>query len=135
MPRKPSIRSTLTPAERAAWDAILAFVRDRAAAIAAACWREDVTDAVLAEILGTPHLLALYLLAIGEADPHVQRSRRKGLLDQQIGRAAKAASNGIVRMVGGNKVMRAASVGPHFRFTVLDPPVGGPFVPPPGPRP
>jgi hypothetical protein len=122
MPRKLSILSSLTPAERAAWAFILAFVRARAEAIAAAGWRDDVTDHVLSEILSTPHLLAQYLLAIGDADPHVHGSRRKALLDQQIGRASRAACRGIVRIVNGRKVMRDASVGPHFRFTVLDAP-------------
>ncbi|MDO9499112.1 hypothetical protein [Falsiroseomonas sp.] len=130
MPRRPPIRSTLTPAERDAWDFILAFARARAAAIVATGWREDVTDIVLSEILSAPHLLAQYLLAIGAADPHVHGSRRKRLLDQQIGRACRAATNGLVRVVDGKRVMRDASVGPHFRFTVLDAPLGAPFVPP-----
>jgi len=120
MSKKPPILATLSPAERAAWAFILAFVRVRATAIAAAGWREDVTDLVLSEILST--LVAQYLLAIGEADPHVRGCRRKMLLDQQIGRTSRAACRGIVRVVNGRRVMRDASVGPHFSFTILDAP-------------
>lgn len=133
MARRPTILSTLTPVERAAWTLILAFAQERAAAIAIAGWREDVTDLVLSEILSAPHLRAAYLLAIGATDPHVRGNRRKRVLDQQIGKTCRAASGGGVRILGGKRVMRDASSGPHFRFTVLDPPPSGPFAPPPGP--
>jgi hypothetical protein len=123
MPGKPTIRSTLSRSERSAWDAVLTFVRIRAAAIVARRWQDDVTDQTLSAILFTARLRAEYLLAIGETDPHVHGNRRKAALDRQIGRVSRAACRGVVRVVNGKKVMRDASVGPHFSFTVLDPPL------------
>lgn len=122
MSRNPPILSTLTSAERAAWANLRTFARVHAAVIVAARWRDDVTDLVLTEILSAPYLLDQYRLAIGEADPHIHGSRRKKLLDQQIGRASRAGCRGVVRVANGRRVMRDASVGPHFRFTVLDAP-------------
>lgn len=120
MSKPPTIFSRLTPAEQAAWIFILAFARERAAAIVRVGWRETVTDLVLSEILENPHLRAHYCLAIGNPDPMIRGSRRKGLLNQEIGRRCKAGSEGIVRVVGGIKEMQSASVGPHAYFTVLD---------------